>query len=53
MQEYWIVDRQLQQVEVYRREKAILELVATLYVSDELTSPLMPGFTCPLARLFI
>ena len=52
VQEYWIVDRQLQQVEVYRREKAILELVATLYVSDELTSPLLPGFTCPLARLF-
>lgn len=52
VQEYWIVDRQLQQVEVYRREKAILGLVATLYVSDQLTSPLLSGFTCPLARLF-
>lgn len=52
VQDYWIIDWRAQQIEVYRREKAALGLVATLYVSDELMSPLLPGFTCPLTRLF-
>lgn len=52
VQEYWIVDWRLQQIEVYRREKAALGLVATLFASDQLTSPLLPGFVCPVARLF-
>jgi len=33
-------------VEVYRREKAVLKLVATLYHQDELTSSILPGFNC-------
>ena len=52
VQEYWIVNWQLQQVEVYRRDKAQLALVATLLVGDEITSPLLPGFCCPIERLF-
>ena len=52
VQEYWIFDWRLQQVEVYRRDKAQLKLVATLLSSDELTSPLLVGFTCPVSRLF-
>jgi Uma2 family endonuclease len=48
--EYWIVDWRLRQVEVYRREYATLRLVATLFVGDELSSPLLPGFTCPVKR---
>jgi Uma2 family endonuclease len=52
VQEYWIADWRLQQIEVYRREQATLKLVATLFRNDELTSPLLPGFTCPLARIF-
>lgn len=51
VREYWIVDRFHQKVEVYRREKAQLTLVATLLDDDEITSPLLPGFSCSI-RLF-
>jgi Uma2 family endonuclease len=44
VQEYWIVDRQLQQIQVYRREQAMLRLVTTLLATDELTSPLFLSF---------
>jgi len=44
--EYWIVNLKEQMVEVYRREKAVLKLVATLYHQDELTSSILPGFNC-------
>ena len=50
--EYWIVDWRVQQVEVYRREGLALRLVATLYPTDTLTSPLLPGFACEVATLF-
>jgi Uma2 family endonuclease len=53
VQEYWIVDRIAQRVEVYRREQAQLVIVATLLASDVLVSPLLPGFTCEIARLFV
>jgi Uma2 family endonuclease len=52
VQEYWVVNWRLQQIEVYRREQAKLELVATLFANDELTSPLLPKFVCPVSRLF-
>jgi len=51
--EYWIVDWRQRQVEVYRREQATLQLIATLYAQDSLDSPLLPGFTCRVAALFI
>ncbi|MUG94073.1 Uma2 family endonuclease [Scytonema sp. UIC 10036] len=50
--EYWIFDRERQKVEIYRRENAILKLAATLYKDDNLTSPLLPGFSCAVERLF-
>jgi len=53
VQEYWIVDWRLRQVEVYRREQATLRLIATLFAGDQLSTPLLPGFTCPLTRLFV
>lgn len=52
VQEYWIVDRDTQRLEIYRRQQAQLTRVATLLSDDVLTSPLLPGFSCPLARLF-
>jgi Uma2 family endonuclease len=52
VQEYWIFDRSEQKVEVYRRDKAVLKLVATLFSQDELTSPLLPGFGCLVGKLF-
>jgi Uma2 family endonuclease len=52
VEEYWIVDWMSRRVEVYRREAGPLALVATLGASDTLTSPLLPGFACPVAELF-
>lgn len=52
VQEYWIFDRERQKVEIYRRENAVLKLAATLYKQDNLTSPLLPGFSCPVELLF-
>ncbi len=50
--EYWIVDWRQRAAQVYRRREAALHLVATLENDDALTSPLLPGFVCPLARLW-
>jgi Putative restriction endonuclease len=50
--EYWIVDWRTQQIEVFRREQLALRLVVTLYPTDTLTSPLLPGFMCQVATLF-
>ena len=52
VQEYWIVNWQLQTLEVYRRTDAQLQLVATLLASDTLTSPLLPGFSVEIDRIF-
>jgi len=53
VQEYWIVDRFTKQVEVDRREKARLVLVATLLGDDEIFSPLLPGFGCSISCFFL
>ncbi|MGB6299417.1 MAG: Uma2 family endonuclease [Rivularia sp. (in: cyanobacteria)] len=53
VKEYWIVDWRLQQIEVYRRENAQLVLVATLMEDDEITSPILPGFSCNIQQFFI
>jgi len=50
--EYWIVSWQLRQVEVYQRTTGQLQLVGTWLAEDQLTSTLLPGFSCPVARLF-
>jgi Uma2 family endonuclease len=50
--EYWIIDRFAQQVEVYRREGEQLRLAVQLGSDDDLTSPLLPEFTCSVAWLF-
>ncbi|MDB9519479.1 Uma2 family endonuclease [Roseofilum reptotaenium CS-1145] len=52
VREYWIVDWRLKTVEVYRREQAKLELVMTLLEEDEITSPLLPGFSCKVNNFF-
>jgi Uma2 family endonuclease len=53
VQEYWIANWQLQQLEVYRRETAQLKLIATLLANDEITSPLLLGFCVRVQRFFI
>jgi len=53
VQDYWILDWRLKQVEVYRRQLGLLQLVETLFHGDRLTSPLLPGFACDVERLFL
>ncbi len=54
MPEYWIVDRFAQQVEVYRRAAdGTLACVAQVPAAATLTSPLLPGFACAVATLFV
>lgn len=52
VQEYWIADWQKQEIQIYRREQTALNLVATLFANDELTSPLLPNFSCLVAKIF-
>ncbi len=52
VEEYWIVDRELQQVEVYRQENGILKQVIVHSAQDEIASPLLPGFRCLVQRFF-
>ncbi|ASC70044.1 hypothetical protein XM38_009740 [Halomicronema hongdechloris C2206] len=52
VREYWVVNWQLQTLEVYRREAAQLQRVSTLMVDDSLTSPLLPNFRLPIASVF-
>ena len=52
VQEYWILNWRVRQVEVYRRQGMILKLVETLLVGEVLTSPLLPNFRCGIDRLF-
>lgn len=50
--EYWIVNLKDQTVEIYRRQNAVLKLIVTLYQQDELTSPILPGFSCLVSKFF-
>ncbi len=52
VREYWIVSWQQKSIEVYRRQNAQLQLVTTLLAEDTLTSPLLPEFNLPIARIF-
>ncbi len=52
VREYWIVDWQQRQVEVYRRQDLALLLVSTLHAEDVIESPLLPGFSLPVGALF-
>ena len=50
--EYWIIDWRRRNMQVFRREDARLVLTATLAEPDTVTSPLLPGFACPVIELF-
>ncbi|MDP8923633.1 MAG: Uma2 family endonuclease [Chloroflexota bacterium] len=52
VEEYWIVDWRARTVQVYRRAEETLRPVATLGSGDVLTSPLLPGITCPVSSLW-
>jgi Uma2 family endonuclease len=52
VREYWIVNWQQREIEVYRRRDLELHLVGTLLDHDELESPMLPGFRCPVRQIF-
>jgi Uma2 family endonuclease len=52
VQEYWIIDWNKQQIEIFRRDSNGLPLVATLFPTDVLSSPLLPGFEQSIAEVF-
>ncbi|MGV2830524.1 Uma2 family endonuclease [Myxosarcina sp. GI1(2024)] len=52
VQEYWIVDRFNQLLEVYRQEKGQLMLVETLIKTNSLTSPLLANFSLSVSQIF-
>jgi len=52
VQEYWIVDRFRQQLEVYRQQERQLVLKETLMSNNYLTSPLLPQFSLSVQQIF-
>jgi Uma2 family endonuclease len=50
--EYWIASWQTHTVEVYRRKGERVELEKIFSDADTLASPLLPGFSCPIADVF-
>ena len=52
VQEYWIVDRFTQQIEVYRRNQAQLTLLTTFLSHDDIKNPLLPEFRASVRDFF-
>ena len=50
--EYWIVDAENRAIEVYRLQNGTLESAVIFRYEDEITTPLLPGFKCSVARIF-
>jgi Uma2 family endonuclease len=52
--EYWVVDPELDMINVYRRSEQRYVRVAELSIEnkDVLTTPLLPGLEMPLSRVF-
>lgn len=53
VQEYWIADWQLKQVEIYVRNEGKLTLIKTLLNNDIITSELLPNFSCQISEFFV
>jgi Uma2 family endonuclease len=52
VKEYWVVDPEKQTIEVYLLQGDVLRLTATLREKDQLTSSLLPGFSCTVETIF-
>jgi Uma2 family endonuclease len=55
VQEYWVVDPELDAIKVYRRTAERFEKIAELSVEQRevLTTPLLPKWSIPLADVFV
>ena len=53
--EYWIVDPEVETVKVYRKagDRFDRPIELSSEAGDTLTTPLLPGFAVPLAKLFV
>lgn len=49
VKEYWIIDPESPTIEIFRTTR--FRLVATLGLTDEITTPLLPGFRCSVEAL--
>jgi Uma2 family endonuclease len=52
VEEYWIVDWRGRAAEVFRQQDGALRHVASLRDGETLTTPLLPGFACPVSSLW-
>jgi len=52
VKEYWIADPEARTIEIYRIAKRTLKLVITLEDEDEITTPILPGFSCKVNQIF-
>ena len=52
VKEYWIADPEARTFEIYRLEKRTLKLMVTLAGEDEITTPILPGFSCRVNQIF-
>ena len=50
--EYWVVDSDNRQIEVYRLQGQRLESAGTFKNSDEIDTPLLPGFQLVASTIF-
>jgi Uma2 family endonuclease len=50
--EYWILDWRQRQVGIYRRDGDVLAFTRLLAEADEIESPILPGFRCPVRQFF-
>jgi Uma2 family endonuclease len=51
-QKHWIVDWQKRRIAVHRLRENELVLVEDLSGTDDLTTPLLPGFSCKVEQIF-
>ena len=52
VKEYWLVNPASRSIDIYRLSGRTLKLAATLGEDDEITSPLLPGYSYKLASIF-
>ncbi|MDQ3687747.1 MAG: Uma2 family endonuclease [Acidobacteriota bacterium] len=52
VKEYWVVDPERQDVEIYRSQDGTLELIGSFADEEKLTSPHLPGFECMPVSIF-
>ena len=51
--EYWLIDKESQTVEIYRLQEGKLRPGGTFTGTEGLTTPVLPGFSCLAADVFI